>query len=302
MTASEALVFDIKRFAVHDGSGIRTTVFLKGCPLRCRWCQNPEGLMAKRGIVYLASRCIHCGCCQKACPSRIAFREGRPYFDPYDDLAPAIEACPAGALKYDSTFWKVEDLVDKIREDEVFFQEGGGVTFSGGEPFLQFSVLRQLLQKCHEAGLHTAIETSLFTETENVREVLPYLDEIYCDMKLYDEKRHIACTGVSNQKIRKNIAFLLQSDKKDAVTVRTPLIPGFTADDENIGAIADYLVSCYADVRYELLNYNPLAPAKYPLTPFVYGVKEDAKQFSTDEMAHFEKVIRTHGIRRIVSR
>lgn len=298
MTTSEVLVFDIKRFAVHDGSGIRTTVFLKGCPLRCRWCQNPEGLLAERGTVWFSSRCIHCGLCAKACPDRIDFREGRPYFDAFSNPSAAIDICPARALAYDSRYWKIDDLVDKIREDEVFFREGGGVTFSGGEPFLQAPALIELLKQCHEAGIHTAIESSLYTDRSNVQKALPYLDEVYCDLKLYDDTEHREATGVSNQKIRENIAYLLHSDLKDRVTVRTPLIPGYTAEDDNIASIASFLSGQYEAVRYELLNYNPLAPAKYPLTPFTYGVKEDAKAYSAEEMAHFRSVAEAHGIRR----
>lgn len=298
MTASEVLVFDLKRFAVHDGFGIRTTVFLKGCPLRCRWCQNPEGLKAERETVWFSSSCIHCGLCHKACPDSIQWHE-RPVFDAAADLSSAVSICPSRALRYDSTYYDIDTLVEKIREDQVFFDQGGGVTFSGGEPFLQFPALLSLLKKCHEAGIHTAIETSLFTSGDHVKAVLPYLDEIYCDMKLYDEKRHEAATGVSNRQIKENIAYLLHSDQKEQVTVRTPLIPGFTADDDNLSAIASFLVSQYDNVRYELLNYNPLALAKYSLTSFTYGVRKDARRYTREEMDHFHSVIKDRGIRNV---
>jgi pyruvate formate lyase activating enzyme len=297
MTASELLVFDLKRFAVHDGSGIRTTVFLKGCPLRCRWCQNPEGLMKERGIIWFKDKCIGCGLCHQTCPSLPSFGTSNRYIPDQPGFEAAVSICPSTALRYDSEWIAVPDLLARIKEDMVFFQQGGGVTFSGGEPLMQADGLKEILQACRREGIHTCMETSLSAPPEKVQGVLPYLDEMYCDMKLFDEQRHREMTGVSNALIKKNIRMVLSSDLKDQVTVRTPLIPGCTADDENLFQISSFLVQCNPDVHYELLNYNPLAPAKYDLTPFAYGVKADAKPYSKAEMSHFYSVIRKAGIR-----
>lgn len=299
MTMSKALVFDIKRFAVNDGAGIRTTVFLKGCPLRCRWCQNPEGLTVKRRVIYFKDKCIHCQLCHLAQKDRISYQD-RPLFDPEDQLDAAITACPTNALRYDSVYWEIPDLVEKIKEDKVFFTDGGGVTFSGGEPFMQFEALKALLHQCHEEGIHTAIETSLNTLWENVASVLPDLDFMYCDLKIYDENRHRQATGISNKQIIYNIRTLLESPFSKHMTVRTPLIPGYTATDDNIGAIASFLSGCNKEVHYELLNYNPLASAKYDLTDFTYGVDKKEKAFDTQTMAHFQKVAKNHGISHLV--
>ena len=162
MKASKALVFDIKRFAVHDGHGLRTTVFFKGCPLRCRWCQNPEGLETTRQVLYFKTKCIHCRYCQQF-NEHIDYRD-RPYFkENQNDFTDVIKACPSGAIQYDSKEYDLDDLLSKIKEDEVFYKHGGGVTFSGGEPFMQGNFLIEILKRCKEEKIHTAIETSFYT-------------------------------------------------------------------------------------------------------------------------------------------
>lgn len=216
MTTSKGYIFDIKRFATHDGKGIRTTMFFKGCPLRCKWCQNPEGLSYLPQVLYMESKCMHCLSCvyaskqgavryvdHKICISRNA----------KEDWDAICDVCPTLALSMDAKEYTVEECVQEILKDEIFFKREGGVTFSGGEPFLQSDFLIDLLKACKEKRIHTAIETSLYTDLENVKRALPYLDQIYCDCKLYDENLHKQYTGVSNEKVLKNIAYLLQSNK-----------------------------------------------------------------------------------------
>lgn len=304
MTASDtALVFDIKRFAVHDGDGIRTTVFLKGCPLRCRWCQNPEGLEMKPALLYMKTKCLHCGSCAKtAVNGEVTWEEDHPvinraYEGSYDNV---LKACPSGALVMDSQRYTEDELLARIQEDRVFFRDTGGVTFSGGEPLLQGAFLVNLLQRCQEAGIKTAIETSLSVSSEIVKGVLPHLDQIYADLKCFDGERHKQQTGQSNDLILNNIRILLESEQKDRVTIRTPLIPGATADRENIRAIASFLTSIYPDVRYELLNYNVLAPAKYEMTGKTYGMEEGLKRFSESEMEVFRTAARDGGITNLI--
>ena len=178
MTTSKYLVFDIKRFAVHDGEGLRTTIFFKGCPLRCRWCQNPEGLLPQRKPIYLENKCMHCRNCEKQGAGKIVYQD-RPVFIE-DDLDEVFKYCPTDAIQYDSSYYSLEELVDKVMEDEVFFKYGGGVTVSGGEPFMQQEKLIQLLKELHPK-VHTAIETSLYTSLDLVKQAAPYLDQMYCD-------------------------------------------------------------------------------------------------------------------------
>ena len=226
MTTSKALVFDIKRFAVHDGHGLRTTVFFKGCPLRCKWCQNPEGLSPYQRPIYLENSCIHCGRCQQASiEGQMTYQNDRPYLNlnyqgHFDNL---IKACPSGAIRYDSEEYDLEKLLEKIKADQVFYREDGGVTFSGGEPLMQGEFLFEILKRCHDEGIHTAIETSMYGPFELIQRILPYLDLIYIDLKVFDEHIHQEYTNVSSQKIKEHIQYILESEYKHKVIIRTPL-------------------------------------------------------------------------------
>lgn len=302
MKESKALIFDIKRFALHDGSGIRTTVFFKGCPLHCLWCQNPEGLSIKRNVMYFENRCIHCKRCVEAADDNQLSYHDRPYicYDYDNDIDDVINACPSNALIYDSKEYNVETLFEKIKEDEVFFKHGGGITLSGGEPFLQHKFLYQIVKKCKEAGFHIAIETSLFVDSNIMKRILPYLDLIYVDFKLFDDLQHQLYTGVSNQLIKENITYLLTSEYKDSVIVRTPLIPTISATDQNISDIVTFLINLYPDVTYELLNYNPLAPSKYEFVGLTYGLKEKYEKFSAIKMQHFYDLVYQNGLKNLV--
>ena len=301
MKTSKALVFDIKRFAVHDGAGIRTTVFFKGCPLRCKWCQNPEGLTINRRPLYFKSSCIHCRRCEQAAKKgQIVYKDDRPWFNlTFEDFDSVIKACPSGAIRYDSTWYDVDTLVDKIKEDMVFFRHGGGVTFSGGEPLMQKDFLVEILKRCQKEGIHTAMETTVYAPLDLVKRVLENLDQVYIDCKLFDPKLHKQSTGVENEQILKNIQWVLQSKHKDKVIIRTPLIPGYTATKDNLASIAEYISGIYPKVSYELLNYNPLAESKYELVEKEYPLGKQ-KMFTKEEMNHFYKVVQTHGIEHLI--
>lgn len=303
MTTSNGLIFDIKRFATHDGKGIRTTVFFKGCPLRCKWCQNPEGLSPVSQVLYMESKCMRCLSCVHACKNKgIEFLNGKLVLhrNVNEDWSSICDVCPTLALSMDSQYYSVSSCMHEILKDEVFFKREGGVTFSGGEPFMQVVFLEALLKECKKKNIHTAIETSLFTSLDNVKRVLPYLDQIYCDCKIYDSALHKKYTGVDNQQILSNIEYLLRSDKSNAVIVRTPLIPTMSATKENISQIAHFLVSCNPNVHYEILNYNPLAQAKYAYLDLAYCFKENPKLYSQDKMDQFYKIAKNEGIQHLI--
>lgn len=303
MKTSEAYVFDIKRFAVHDGQGIRTTVFFKGCPLRCMWCQNPEGLLPDPQILYLENECIHCGLCQKhAFKGQLIAYEDRPYFNKqypgrFDNL---INICPSTAIRYDATRYSVDELLEKVKEDQIFFQQAGGVTVSGGEPLMQGEFLVTFLRRCQEEGIHTMMETSAYGSWEILSQALHFLDALYVDLKIYDDKAHQKATGVSNQLILRHIENILSGPFRHKVIIRTPLIPGFTASPENIAAIVRFITRIDPDVRYELLNYNPLAEAKYHLTDFTYGVTGHPKMYTSTEMQVFYETARQAGLKHLI--
>ena len=300
-TTFKGLVFDIKRFAVHDGKGIRTTVFLKGCPLRCQWCQNPEGLSPKQIPLYFENKCIHCRLCEKhAYVDQMTYQD-KPYLNQqyqgnFDNL---IDICPSTAIRYDSQYYDEEELFSKIKEDMVFFKNGGGVTFSGGEPFMQSEFLIAMLKRCKQEHIHTAIETSGYTSLDKLQKALPYLDQIYIDFKLYDDELHKTYTGVSNQLIKQNINYILQSKHKDKVIIRTPLIPHISATNQNIQDICKYLTHIYPDVHYELLNYNPLASAKYELVHLTYKLKQ-YQAFTNEEMKNFYDIVYQSGLKNLI--
>ncbi len=267
MTTSKGLVFDIKHFAVHDGQGIRTTIFLKGCNLRCKWCQNPEGLELKRSVIYLPSKCMHCGrCAQVAHDDQLEWINQNPVLhreriDTFDEV---INTCPTGALRYDSQYYDVEGLIKEIKKDSVFHQNGGGVTFSGGEPLLQYEYLLEVLKECKKLGIHTAIETALNVPLEHLQIISPYIDQFFTDFKVYDEVTFKDVTNGNINRVKENIKYLLNT-VGEKVTIRTPLIPNITDRDENIRNISQWISLKYPGVKYELLNYNELAPSKYEM-------------------------------------
>lgn len=300
---SKALVFDLKRFAVHDGKGLRTTVFFKGCPLRCKWCQNPEGLEARQKPIFLKKQCIGCQTClHLADQGQVSWKDGHPilnYQSP-KEFGAIIDACPARAIRYDSTAYSVEELLKRIQQDQVFFRQEGGVTFSGGEPFMQGQYLIEILKACKQAGIDTAIESSFYADPHLVHQAVELLDHIFCDIKLFDGSKHEQATGVNNGLILDNIAWML-ADPEIArrVIVRTPLIPGWSATQENIAAIADWLVQINPDTHWELLNYNPLAPAKYEMTGQTWSL-DGAKPLTRAELETLYQTARDHGITNLV--
>lgn len=303
MNKCSGIVFDIKRFATHDGEGIRTTVFLKGCPLRCAWCQNPEGLRIQPQILYMENKCMHCGSCVQLSKHRgVTIKDGVLQIDRHaeEDWAMLCEECPTGALRFDAITYTVEEIMDCIHRDDAFFTHGGGVTLSGGEPLLQHEFALEILKRCHADGIHTAIETSAYVEPEIFTAVMPYIDHFFIDMKLFDKQVHKNYTGVENDKIKENIRHILTSDRRDDVTIRTPLIPNMSACMENIAAISAFISGLYPDVRYELLNYNPLAKAKYDYLNMKYCFEDNPKLYTKDEMKVFYQCARTHGIRQLI--
>lgn len=239
------IIFDIKELAVHDGPGLRTTVFFKGCPLRCRWCHNPEGLSPRPQLSDRKSGCIQCGLCRRGCDHPDCRPFGR-----------CLHICPQGLLSVAGKQITAEALAARILRDAPLFEGGGGVTFSGGEPLMQGEFLLRTAGLL--PGVHKAIETSGFAPTQLFRRVVKAVDLIYLDIKLADDALHRQYTGVSNRQILENLGLLKASGKP--CVIRTPLIPGSTDTAENLSAIKELI----GDLPWEQLPYNTLAGAKYP--------------------------------------
>lgn len=296
-------IFDIRRFSTHDGGGIRTTVFLKGCPLSCVWCHNPEGISEKRRPIHFKNKCINCKTCYMLSKHNgIEIVEDSIKLNAFEkeDWDKIIECCPTGALAWDSYYLTVEETLKEVVKDAAFFKYGGGVTLSGGEPLLQSKFAVELLKELKKNKIHTAIETALFVKSEVVEEVLPYLDFIYADLKIFNNDNHKKYTGVTNEQIKRNINLLLKSSKKDSVIIRTPMIPSITDKEENIADISKFISSIYDDVSYEILNYNPLAEAKYHLIDKEYYFEDSPKKYTDYEMAKFRKIAENNGVKNII--
>lgn len=305
MTTSEhtGRIFDVRRFSTHDGGGIRTTVFFKGCPLRCAWCHNPEGIDFGRRPLWFAGKCISCGSCAEAARfGGVRRTETGIAVDPAaeEDWNAILDACPTGALRWDSRDVTVDELMELIRRDTPFYAHGGGgATLSGGDPLMQADFARELLLRCREEGVHTAIETELHAPEEAVQAVLPLVDLIYADLKLLDGGLHRHWTGVGNERILSNLEALLTGPLSERLILRTPLIPEITATEENLRAIAAWLARRNSAVRWELLNYNPLAAAKYPLVGREYSLQENLPRFSAEQMEAFAELARSAGVKNV---
>lgn len=253
------LVFDVRRLALDDGPGIRTTVFLKGCPLSCVWCHNPESISPRAEIVFHPTLCIRCGVCEEICPEGAARMEspGRILREKCVACGACTEQCPSTALRIAGKYYPVDELVEELMKDRIFYETShGGVTFSGGEPTLHMDYLSTVTRELKKYDIHIAMQTSgMFDLKEFRKKLLPRIDLIYYDFKFYDSEKHRQYTGAGNERILDNFVSLA-SDLKNRIIPRTPLIPNITATEENLRQIADFVRS-RGCTQYELLPYNP---------------------------------------------
>ena len=258
-------IFDIKRFAIHDGPGIRTTVFLKGCPLHCLWCHNPEGISRQPQLVFTPQKCIGCGHCLEVCPQRVhQLINGQHLIQWERCLAcgTCAEGCYAGALELAGREVTVSEIMDEVLRDRPFYETSdGGMTLSGGEPLAQYSFTIALLQAAKSEGVHTALDTSGFALWGRLEGLLSYTDLILYDLKHMDRERHIALTGVPNERILENLRRL--DDAGQAIWVRIPLIPGQNDEDFNCHALGQFLSGLRNVERVEILRYHRFAESKY---------------------------------------
>ncbi len=269
-------VFDIKEFAVYDGPGIRTTVFMKGCPLRCQWCHNPEGLSPTPQLMVSVAACAHCGACRQVCPH------------PEGCVAcgACVSACRLGLRRIAGRQWTAEDLSERLHKDRGLFEEsGGGVTFSGGEPLLQWPFVKEVIRLL--PGVHTAIETSGYCPDAVFSEAMETLSLIIMDLKLSDPALHRHYTGVDNAPILHHARMLCEG--KLPFIIRIPLIPGVNDDGAHAEAVASLLEGASSLIRVELLPYHMTAGAKYPMAGLKYAPDFDAGQPVRVERGPFER-------------
>jgi pyruvate formate lyase activating enzyme len=256
------LVFNVQRFSLHDGPGLRSTVFMKGCPLRCAWCHNPESQAPETQYVRMRHRCMRCGQCTAAELARPDVR-GRGDTD--------VAACPTGALQSVGHPMSPGHLVRTLLRDRVFFDEsGGGVTFSGGEPLMQASFVIETMSRLRDEGVHTALDTCGFVQWPVLRETASLANLVLFDLKLMDENRHVAATGVSNGLILRNLTALAAEHAN--IWIRIPVIPGVNDDEANLDATAAFLCPLPGIRQVDLLPYHPTGEAKFARVGKTYAL------------------------------
>jgi pyruvate formate lyase activating enzyme len=270
------MIFDLRRFSIHDGPGLRSTVFFKGCPLRCLWCHNPESQDPRPERIEREERCLHCGACLEACPQgAIAEVHGRLLTDSRKctRCGACAEACYAEARQIAGRPQTAAQVLAEIERDQIFYdQSGGGATFSGGEPLLQPDFLLDLLWGCRERGIHTALDTCGQAAWETLQRIHPAVDLFLYDLKLMDSARHTQCTGVSNERILENLRRLAAAGC--AIWLRVPVIPGLNDDRENLDALGTFAASLPGIQQVTLLPYHRAAASKYERLGSAYSLAE----------------------------
>jgi len=289
------LVFDIQKFSLHDGPGIRTTVFMKGCPLACRWCSNPESQSPKQEIMTYDIRCIACGKCAEACGTGAITFDGVKREIDWEKCIECLEcakACPARGIECVGRYMTVDQVVAKVEQDRIFYDNsGGGMTVSGGEPLVQWEFVSSVLQRCREKGIHTALDTCGMAPWKNVERVIEHADLVLFDIKHMDSAVHKKGTGVGNETILENARKVAQ---RVTTWIRIPLIPGFNDSESNLTRVARFASEIGAK-KISLLPYHDLGSSKYPKLGRTYPM-EDAPLFAEEKVEELKTRLEAVGL------
>lgn len=301
----EGIVANIERYAINDGSGVRTTVFTKGCYLKCRWCSNPETQLFSPEITFFPDKCILCKNCMKNCPygaiseDLITDRTICKNCHNREDAFACTKKCYIGCRKVTGDRMTVQQVYDIVKRDVPFYEaSGGGVTLSGGEPMAQPEFTYALLRVLTERWIHTGIETCGYAEKEDYEKVLPYLDVIFMDIKHMDSRKHLEWTGQKNEKILDNIQFVDEKVKEYGIQlfIRVPVIPGFNDEKNDIEEIAKFVsANCKNITGMELLPYHKLGRGKYYSLGREY-LLEDVKTPSAEYMHELNTILAKYDI------
>jgi len=296
-TAAWGYIFDIQRFSVNDGPGIRTTVFFKGCPLKCLWCDNPESQSALPQMLYLESLCNRCGRCVEVCPSGAtkAAPDGSIQVD--HSLCQisehCVEVCPSEARILSGKLMSVTGVLEIVRKDELFYRNsGGGVTASGGEPTQQPEFLTQLFRECRRYGIHTTLDTTGYIAWPVLEGVLEFVDLVYYDLKHMDAIKHRELTGVDNQLILANA--LLISQRSIPMVVRLPMIPGYNDSADNIKQTVEFVSGLQIE-RVDIVPFHQLGSMKYDRLGMTYQLG-DLKPYTEEEVEKLKETFVSYGL------
>lgn len=311
MSGKTGNIFDIQRWSLHDGPGIRTIVFLKGCPLRCQWCSNPESQERYAEIGYFKDKCILCGYCQSACPYNAIDIQDSQLSINYQicrencyakklSTFPCNEKCYSGALKTFGQGMTVDEVYDRVSRDiKIYHSSGGGITLSGGEPLLQWEFAAELLAKCQKNEINTAIETSGYATWESISSLLPKLDTVLYDIKHIDHNKHLYHIGYGNELILENAKKIAANQKQNGfkMVIRVPIIPDFNSSEDDMRQIAVFVKENLIDVDLiELLPYHRLGRNKYTCLGREYALY-NVKPLPDEHIDVLREVIKQYGFK-----
>lgn len=291
---SQGIIFNIQKFSLHDGPGIRTTVFFKGCPLKCQWCANPESQLKRIQILHDQKKCVHCLSCLQACPHQaIKFISDHIQFHDCHGCLQCLQHCPQNALSFEGEYKSVQEVVDICLQDQDFYEEShGGVTFSGGEAMSQPDFAKELVYALKKHHLHVAIETTGYAKEEIFCELAPLFDLLLFDVKHYDTQKHYEGTGVYHELIIKNLKWAIAHHIE--VLVRIPVIPGFNAAIEDAYGFADLLKNLHIS-KVQLLPFHQFGEKKYELLHKDYAYK-NKKALYPEDLKDYQQIFINKGL------